>query len=194
MNELEKYLSEKNETRFILPKSTLESRKFSGNRSTHILLLFPPITIPRYMQKRCMPPLGISYIAAYLERLGYTITILDCCVEGYEDETITDNVVTYGLTGERLANRLRQISKPDVIGVSVPFSNDIIITTSIMKIARTVFPDAITVMGGLHPTIYPRDINLLDGHKAIDYIIRGEGAEDIIFFGVPQGWPDRSGS
>ena len=38
-----------------------------------ILLVAPPISVPRHMQRRCIPPLGLSYLAASLEQAGFSV-------------------------------------------------------------------------------------------------------------------------
>jgi phosphonoacetaldehyde methylase len=126
------------------------------------------------MQKRCIPPLGISYIASYLEKLGYTVSMLDCCVEGYDEEISEGNLITYGLTAPKLADRLKNIN-PDIVGISVPFSKDFITAINVANVVRNIYATVPIVIGGLHPTIYPRDINLIDNYQVVDYILRGEG-------------------
>ena len=69
-NELRDYLAGKKETsksrnasnqdyQIVDLKNTVDNPK--------VLLIGPCITIPKYMQKRCIPPLGLSYVAASLE-------------------------------------------------------------------------------------------------------------------------------
>ena len=81
-NELREYLASKRETsksKFL--ESIAEYVDYKKIENPKVLLIGPCITIPKYMQKRCIPPLGISYVAASLEKNNIDVEIIDCCVE-----------------------------------------------------------------------------------------------------------------
>ena len=48
-----------------------------------VLLIFPPVVCSRESPKQIMPPLGISYLGAYLEA-DYEVSLLDAALEGYD--------------------------------------------------------------------------------------------------------------
>lgn len=181
-NELREYLENKQETSkaYIETEVKPEYREYGKPMTDipNILLVFPPITIPKYMQKRCIPPLGLSYIAAMLEKSGIRVAVLDCCVEGYEQERENGNLVSYGLSQDQLKQRLKDYA-PDVIGISSLFSTDLNNFLDTARILHETFPKAVVVAGGLHPTIYPKEIFDIDvrhnGERTIDFILRGEG-------------------
>ena len=111
-NELRDYLEHKEETGFLIPDySTANFKKYKKalNHKPNVLLIAPPITIPRYMQKRCIPPLGLSYIASSLEKSGINVSMIDCTVEGYETERYSNNLMTYGLTPEELEKKFKKM-------------------------------------------------------------------------------------
>lgn len=148
-------------------------------KSPKVLLLSPPITIPLGMQRRCIPPLGLCYIAASLEKHGFSVEILDACMEGYDHLINRNGMVTYGLTESEIESRLRQ-SAPDIIGASALFSTDLEMVVRLCGLAKRVLPKCSIVVGGLHPTIYPMDVIKLDNiihqdNVTVDWIIRGEG-------------------
>jgi len=185
MNELEKYLSGKTETSknpIVGLETDMVKIGNCINRQMHILLIYPSATIPKYMQKRCVPPIGLLYLASSLEKAGHRVTVLDCLQEGYDNELEHDNFITYGLEGEKLRKRLLEIQFPDIVGLTVPFSIDIEKSINVSKIIKQVFKDTICVVGGLHPTIYPKDIFEADNNDCIDYILRGEGEKNIVEF------------
>ncbi|MBS1997857.1 MAG: cobalamin-dependent protein [Cyanobacteria bacterium SZAS LIN-2] len=185
-NELRDYLANKEETSLgIIPKVyEPDLRTFCEpyERPVRTLLISPPITIPRDMQKRCIPPLGLSYIGAALEAKGMDVAMLDCMVEGYSCEEYSGNLMTYGLTMEMLEERLKSMPAPDVVGISVLFSTDLHNLFNVTRVIKKVLPRAIVVAGGLHPTIYPKEIFELDqslngSQRTVDFVIRGEGEE-----------------
>ena len=105
-NELREYLANKRETGStdfgpqVTPDLRAYKKPYGQNIST--LLIAPPITIPRDMQKRSIPPLGLSYIAAMLEANNLNVEMLDCTVEGYEFEQYRGNLMTYALPMDKI--------------------------------------------------------------------------------------------
>ena len=69
-------------------------------------------------------------------------------------------------------------SKPDIIGLSFVFSQDLRNICKISRVAKEVLPNSIVIAGGLHPTIYPEQTfehSVFNGKRTIDFILRGEG-------------------
>lgn len=186
-NELRTYLSNKNETTVSQKDIKKEKLIKYGDpiKNPKVLLVGPPITIPKYMQKRCIPPLGISYVAAALEKNNIDVEIIDCCVEGWHTERYSGNLVTYGLPPEELIERIKD-KKYDVVGLSVLFSTDLPNLYETAKAIKKAQPNATMVVGGLHPTIYPDEIFELDiefnNERTIDFIVRGEGEQRFVDF------------
>jgi anaerobic magnesium-protoporphyrin IX monomethyl ester cyclase len=188
-NELRDYLANKEETG-VTPPSTRPEAFFSyGKPLDHpprVLLIAPRITIPQGMVKRVIPPLGLSYIAGSLEAAGIDVKVIDCTIEGYEQEETVGNLMTYGLHPQHIAKAIEEYD-PDVIGVSVLFSTDLMNLFETCRIAKTAAPRATVVVGGLHATIYPKEIfeldrKLNDPDPSIDFVIRGEGEHRLIRF------------
>ena len=108
------------------------------------------------------PPLGLLYIAGYLEKSpDFEISILDCQVEE----------ISY----QKLPAAIRE-KKPDVIGITA-MTFTLIDALKVVKIAKEVNFQVKIVLGGPHPHIYPKETINLPG---IDYLILGEG--EIAFF------------
>ncbi len=202
-NELREYLANKAETslgKIAVPHSPdFRYYKKPILSNIEVLLIAPPITIPQNMIKRCIPPLGLSYIAGFIESAGYNISMIDCVVEGYEQEMLDGNLLTYGLTPQKIEQRLRLCKPPDVVCTSVLFSTDLNNLFALTRRVRNVFPETIIVVGGLHPTIYPKDIFEIDQScngpdRTVDFVFRGEGEHRIVEFlsNLKQGKIDRN--
>lgn len=185
-NELREYLANKYETSAtVVPAhNPTDLRDYCPPSVDELstLLISPPITIPRDMQKRCIPPLGLSYIAASFEAKQMKIAMLDCMVEGYTHEEYSGNLMTYGLSMEMLEERLRAMKAPDAVGISVLFSTDLHNLFNVTHVVKKVWPKVVIVVGGLHPTIYPKEIFEIDqslngDNHTVDFVIRGEGEE-----------------
>ncbi len=103
------------------------------------------------------PPLGILYLAGYLEKFSdFEIQILDCQVEEM-------NYVKLAQTIEK--------RKPDVIGVTA-MTFTLIDVLKVVKVAKQINPQIKIVLGGPHPHIYPEETINLPG---VDFVILGEG-------------------
>lgn len=141
-----------------------------------ILLLWP------YMEHRIAPnqvlaykpttvrfPLGIGYLAAYLEP-DYEVEILDLIAER-PLPVVSDEKIRWGLSDEEVRERI-QASGAQMVGISQMFSYLDPIVRNIFRIVKQVNPRIVTVWGGTHPTVMPKEcIQCPD----VDYIVLGEG-------------------
>ncbi len=103
------------------------------------------------------PPLGLLYLAGYLEKYSnHNLKILDCQAEemGYEE----------------IEKVIKDFS-PNVVAVTA-MTFTLIDVINVLKIAKKINPDIKTVLGGPHPHIYPEEtINI----KEVDFVVLGEG-------------------
>lgn len=103
------------------------------------------------------PPLGLLYIAAYAESVpGCRVQLLDCQAErcGHKD----------------LAALIRSFA-PDVVGIQA-MTFTLIDVLKVAETVKSVAPRACVVVGGPHPTIYPRETA---GLPPVDAVVYGEG-------------------
>jgi len=105
-------------------------------------------------RKHCHPHLGLAYLAASLLKFDYKVEVIDMLAEGYEQERYTEHFVFYGLSFDETIERIRK-SNPDVIGVSVLFSNLALEAYRLVKAVKAAFPDKPIVLGGHHPSAAP---------------------------------------
>ncbi|MFH2138123.1 MAG: radical SAM protein [Candidatus Omnitrophota bacterium] len=136
-----------------------------------VLLIFPPVVCSNESPKQIMPPLGISYLGAYLEPY-YEVKLLDAALEGYNYERrVCPGFFQYGLSDEKIKKIISEFL-PDVVGVSCLYSSQFPAVANICSIAKAVSSEIITFIGGTHPTFLPREC--LE-YKTIDFITLGEG-------------------
>ncbi|MCP4613444.1 MAG: B12-binding domain-containing radical SAM protein [Planctomycetes bacterium] len=123
-----------------------------------VLLINPSYDIKRYMGKLSkiafvFQPIGLTYIAAYLRSKEIEANIHDSQIE---TKPIQEVVREYD---------------PDIIGITcVTFL--VYSTIELSKLLKTEFPDKIIIVGGIHPTIRPKDFLQ---EQTVDYVAVGEG-------------------
>jgi anaerobic magnesium-protoporphyrin IX monomethyl ester cyclase len=117
------------------------------------LLINPPYPISEVP----ILPMGLSYVGGVLERSGHEVQVLDFLVSRYSKEKIKNKLDEY---------------QPDIIGVtSVTISYPV--ASDILKYAKSLNKDIITVIGGPHVSFAP--IETLTEAPWIDIIVKGEG-------------------
>jgi anaerobic magnesium-protoporphyrin IX monomethyl ester cyclase len=115
----------------------------------------PPIKSPWGVPAR-VPPLGLAYIAAALEKTGFKVEIFD----NYQLKKPIDYVK---LEIKRL--------EPEIVGItcsSVTYQRCV----ETAKAVKEVMPSCKVVVGGWHPSYMP---DSMLQHPEIDYVIMGEG-------------------
>ena len=106
-----------------------------------------------------LPALGIGYIASSLEKANHEVDLVDC--------------IALGLSADELRARIRSFA-PHVVGVTAMTP-----TFRGAQEASLIAKEegAITVMGGVHMSIYPKETL---SHGYIDFGIAGEGEEAMV--------------
>ncbi|MBN1353837.1 MAG: cobalamin-dependent protein [Candidatus Omnitrophica bacterium] len=139
-----------------------------------ILLVTPRRRQAKTSNKRCIIPVGIAYIGATLEREGYEVQLLDSVVEGYniEDPVPGTGDIVYGLSLDAIEEKIRAF-EPDLVGISCRFSSEIYGCYDLAKLVKKIDKNIVTVIGGLHPSYFAREI--LKKEPCMDYVILGEG-------------------
>jgi radical SAM superfamily enzyme YgiQ (UPF0313 family) len=131
-----------------------------------IILISPPTpnlvltNLPETIaMEETLPPLGIMYVAAYLQKYtNHEIKIIDCLVEKMDFE--------------QLEERLKE-EKPDVVGMTA-LTFTIIDVLNTARLAKKINPNTKVILGGPHANIYPKEtINF----QEIDFLVMGEGEE-----------------
>lgn len=106
--------------------------------------------------KGAMPPLGLLSIAAYAERAGYRVRIMDVHVERWD------------IASFRAALAAVQ---PRVVGISL-MTATAIAGNRVARIVKELHPDCTVVVGGVHAEAMPTECLR---NSAIDLVVRGDG-------------------
>ena len=124
-----------------------------------VLLVNPPLTRDEMFKRGAkaagsiLPPLGIAYIAAMLEKHGHFVRIIDGIAEGC---TIND-----------IISRLKGY---DIVGLTA-ISTFAYRTKEVAKIIKEMDKDAIVLVGGAHANTIPYDMLK---HPQFDFAVVGE--------------------
>jgi anaerobic magnesium-protoporphyrin IX monomethyl ester cyclase len=136
-----------------------------------VLLINPPQAFyPGSEQPAGNLPIGLMYIAAVLQRAGVTVEILDAFMEATFQKN--GETITVGMPFEQIKQEV-QNRKPDIVGISGPFTCQIENSIIVSKLTKEVNPDILTVMGGPHVTLVPKEF--LEEAKDVDVAVIGEG-------------------
>ena len=105
------------------------------------------------------PPLGLLYVAAFLERYTkHDVSIIDAQVESLDYDSLRSRIGSL---------------MPDVVGLTA-MTMTLIDVINTVKIVKDVSPGAKVVLGGPHVHLFPDEtINL----ENVDYVVLGEGEE-----------------
>lgn len=120
----------------------------------------PPLHSPWGISGR-LPPLGLSFVAASLEKADFKVQMLD----------------NYNIRKplKQIKEQVRRL-KPEIVGItcgSVTYRPCIETT----KVVKEALPSCKIVVGGWQPSYMPE--SLLQ-HKVIDYLVRGEGEQAMV--------------
>ena len=118
-----------------------------------------------------VPPLGLSYIASYLDDLDVEVEIFDTKVKN--------------LSYKKIRSEIKKFD-PDIVGISVFISAVIYTSYDIAKIVKEINQNCIVVFGGRHPTFVPEETLKVDD---VDIVVRGEGEltfRELIIKGTPE--------
>lgn len=120
-----------------------------------VLLIKPP----SQNQKTFSLPLGLAYIASYLEKNNHHVKIIDSRASKYKKKDIRKEI--------------KKID-PDVVGVTA-ISKTLFDAFDVVKMVKDYSPNCLTVLGGPHPTVRAKET--LKVCKDVDIIVRGEGEQ-----------------
>jgi anaerobic magnesium-protoporphyrin IX monomethyl ester cyclase len=138
-----------------------------------VLLINPPQTFyPGSDLPAGNLPLGLMYIAAVLQKNGYKVEILDSFMTGSNLEVKNGVEVTMGLSFDKIALEISN-RKPDIVGIAGPFTSQIGNVIKVNAVVKEVDSKILTVVGGPHVTLVPKEF--LEEAKAVDIAVMGEG-------------------
>lgn len=122
-------------------------------------------------------PLGIMYIASFLEKKGHEVKIIDSLVMGDTSlEVVDDSRRRYGAPIDSIKLEVKKF-KPDVIGVSNLFSSQIIDTIQTTQFLRDLDSDIPIVVGGPHVSV--KGVEFIEENKQVDFALLGEAEKSF---------------
>lgn len=146
-------------------------------KSTKVLFINPPVTIPEKAQKFYTFPMGLGYLAAVTER-DFDVQVIDCPAEGYTCEVKLGrdkDRMRFGLTLEELEARIYD-RLPHIVGISCMYSDQVEIVHEICKLTKDVADRSgkaiLNVLGGAHASFAPE---LVMQDRNVDFVVIGEG-------------------
>ncbi len=116
----------------------------------------------RWSKGSSMPPLGLLYIGAVLEK------------DGFDVEIVPADILKLGW---RDIQKKISLSRPDIIGVTSTTENRFQ-SFELVRLAKRAAPEALTVMGGPHASMAAEDT--LAHIPELDIVVRGEGEETVL--------------
>jgi len=130
------------------------------------ILLTTHINHPLTYRKFIQPPfndIGLGYIASSCKKAGADVSLLDW----------KENM-NVGLFRKKLLEL-----KPDIVGIKA-FTLFFKQTYETLKVVKDVLPDAITIIGGPHPSVSKPEDLFIEYEGILDYAISGDGEMGIL--------------
>lgn len=125
-----------------------------------VLLIYPHSSTSSIEEGIKVPPLGLAYLAAVLEKNGYSVRILDLNAQPKLSSNFKDILLE---------------DKPGIVGITclTPFYSAVLSLARITKEVTT----ARVIIGGAHATALPEE---LLKSNVIDYVVLGEGESTLV--------------
>lgn len=148
----------------------------------NVLLVFP-FSIIEWNNKFEEPriPLNITYLGAVARKAGHNVSLVDLRVEQQKRKFS----VTTSLDGEdaRFLTKIMEdkiiANNSDIVGINCLYSGLFPVVEHLAKHIKSLNPKIKVAIGGIHPTIYGKEI--LSHYKDIfDYAILGEGENAFV--------------
>jgi anaerobic magnesium-protoporphyrin IX monomethyl ester cyclase len=133
------------------------------------------VNLPVYVgNKEYKLPSSLLYLASYAQNAGKEIHFLDLnTFKPWEDGTEYPGDLCYPVLEDYITT-----VKPKLIGFSCIISGMFGAAWELSKLVKANFPGIKIVIGGMHPTVFARDI--LENCPEIDYVVLGEGEVQFV--------------
>lgn len=147
------------------------------NKSIKRALLMVPPVLSGSSDVNPLPPLGLAYLSSVLKKLGIEVKIYDSILEFWRKPDSSIVGKSYIGPGAEEIKKIISEFKPDIVGVNNLFTCQKETAHLVYKCAKEVDPKIITIAGGAHPTVMPKE-TLED--KNVDFVVIGEGEKAIV--------------
>ena len=130
-------------------------------KTVKIALVNPPPPVGAFVHYQS-PLIGLAYMAAFLEKNGFKVKVVDCPPLKINYEGLKREIVSF---------------KPEIVGitsVTVTFPSALQSACAI----KEAYPEALIVLGGPHVTV--TDEQTIREYSAVDVVVRGEGEQTLL--------------
>jgi anaerobic magnesium-protoporphyrin IX monomethyl ester cyclase len=138
----------------------------------NVTLVRAPLTLSKFASAApAVPPIGMAYIAASLQKAGHNVDVIDSTGDAIDQYIPHDEGVLYrGLTIDQIVDKIKPC---DVIGISIMFSQDWPLARKLIDRIHDRFAKTVIIAGGEHVTAEP--VGSMEDTSALGYVIPGEG-------------------
>ena len=138
-----------------------------------VVLIYPPITTygGENSETSAIPPLGVAYIAAFVEQEGHKVRLIDGVSEAIHQKQPMGKGTRIGLSDEQIKDEFRTF-RPRLVGISSMYSAYADDAYRMARLAKEVDPDVVVVLGGAHACALPEKV--LENPE-VDAVVMGEG-------------------
>ena len=140
-----------------------------------IMLINSPTTRTRSVGTDNYFPMGLLYLASIIKKHKMDVKILDINNYFYMKD-INEPILNEYM--ENVFSKLLLDYKPDIVGIGCTFSGAFKNLKIIAQKTKEIFPKVPIIIGGIHPTIFAKEI--LKKYNFIDYVIIGEGENTFL--------------
>jgi len=116
-------------------------------------------------------PLGLAYIAGYLEKKGYSPEILDCMAHYEHIKKVGEDKWRIGLPEEQIIKKIKELN-PDIVGIACGYTVHEEDSMIVAKLIKKINKNILVVFGGAHTSANP---SLVLKNPNVDIAVIGEG-------------------
>ena len=136
------------------------------------ILLINPHTPEFVKNKDKSIPIGLLYLASVLEKYKHQVQLIDVNNDLLDLSHKKEKADPAEYLSQEFIKRIN-LFKPGFVGIGCLFSGRFKNALLISRIIKKYYPNTPIVLGGIHPSIFPKEI--LNDYSYIDYILIGEG-------------------
>lgn len=151
---------------------------YNLKNEVEVLLINPPSSKGKFGRGQfSTPPMGLAYLASYLQSKGISVDIIDCNPE----KIFIDYFMPIEAQKRELAKVFDSYKQPLIVGIgplTTPFLTN---GLAIAKFSKDYFKNSYVVIGGPHPSVSPPEMaeRMLKQFEYIDAICINEGEKTL---------------
>ncbi|MDD5015775.1 MAG: radical SAM protein [Atribacterota bacterium] len=142
---------------------------------TKVFLINSPTITNQFVGSDNYFPLGLMYLSSVFKKNNIETRILDVNNYYFAKDVTSQAVEDYA--NNDLINFVNNF-KPDIIGIGCIFSGAFTSLKIMAMVIKKAFPNIPIVIGGIHATIFSKEI--LKKYSFVDFVIVGEGEESFL--------------